>query len=261
LLSFFWRSDFGIIETCAFMSFTLRSFPIVGHRGAPYLAPPGNTLASLCRAIEAGAGMLEVDVRCTRDDVLILDHDSVHLLDGAEVALRDRSLSQWRLHGGDWGDTLTTLDEAFDLARQERVGLMLDFKEPGTENMLARAIRRHNFPREALLVAGAGEASRRILRGLDPRIPLSLTLDMDQGDLITPASLLALDTEAVTWHHRLLTPALVEVLHRRDILVYAWTVDLSEDVRRMRDVCKVDGLITNSPDQTANVPFAAPKSS
>lgn len=243
------------------MSFTLRSFPIVGHRGAPYLAPPGNTLASLCRAIEAGAGMLEVDVRCTRDDVLILDHDSVHLLDGAEVALRDRSLSQWRLHGGDWGDTLTTLDEAFDLARQERVGLMLDFKEPGTENMLARAIRRHNFPREALLVAGAGEASRRILRGLDPRIPLSLTLDMDQGDLITPASLLALDTEAVTWHHRLLTPALVEVLHRRDILVYAWTVDLSEDVRRMRDVCKVDGLITNSPDQTANVPFAAPKSS
>lgn len=243
------------------MSSTLRSYPIVGHRGAPYLAPPGNTLASLQRAVEAGAGMLEVDVRCTRDDVLILDHDSVHLLDGAEVALRDRSLSQWRLHGGDWGDTLTTLDEAFDLARQERVGLMLDFKEPGTENMLARAIRRHNFPREALLVAGAGEASRRILRGLDPRIPLSLTLDMDQGDLITPAFLLALDTEAVTWHHRLLTPVLVEVLHRRDILVYAWTVDLSEDVRRMRDVCKVDGLITNSPDQTANIPFAAPKAS
>ena len=243
------------------MSSTLRIFPIVGHRGAPYLVPPGNTLASLCRAIEAGAGMLEVDVRCTRDDVLILDHDSVHLLEGAEVALRDRSMSQWRLHGGDWGDTLTTLDEAFELARQERVGLMLDFKEPGTENMLARAIRRHNFPREALLVAGAGDASRRILRGLDPRIPLSLTLDMDQGDLITPAFLLALDTEAVTWHHRLLTPVLVEILHRRDILVYAWTVDLSEDVRRMRDVCKVDGLITNSPDQTANVPFAAPKPS
>ena len=130
---------------------------------------------------------------------------------------------------------------------------MLDFKEPGTENMLARAIRRHGFPRESLLVAGAGSASRRILRGLDPHIPLSLTLDMDQGDLITPAFLMSLDTEAITWHHRLLTPALVDILHRRDILVYAWTVDLSEDVRRMRDVCKVDGIITNSPDQAAKV--------
>ena len=243
------------------MTHKLRSFPIVGHRGAPYLAPPGNTLASLCRAVEAGAQMLEVDVRRTRDDVLILDHESVHLLDGVEVPLRDRSLSQWRLHGGDWGDTLTTLDEAFDLARQEGVGLMLDFKEPGTENMLARAIRRHGFPREMLLVAGATTPSRRILRGLDPHIPLSLTLDMDQSDVITPAFLLALDTEAVTWHHRLLTPALVDILHRRDILVYAWTVDLSEDVRRMRDVCKVDGLITNSPDQTARVPVSTENTS
>ena len=69
----------------------LRPFPIVGHRGAPFLVPPGNTVASLRRAVEAGAQMLEVDVRRTRDDVLILDHENVHLLDGEEVPLRDRS--------------------------------------------------------------------------------------------------------------------------------------------------------------------------
>ena len=54
---------------------------------------------------------------------------------------------------------------------------MLDFKEPGSEALLARAIRRSGFPLNSLLVAGASEASRRLLRGLDPRIPLSLTLD------------------------------------------------------------------------------------
>jgi len=230
------------------MASELRAFPIVGHRGAPFLEPPGNTLASLRRAVEAGAQMLEVDVRRTRDDALILDHENVHLLDGVEVPLRDRSFSQWRQHGGDWGHFLLTLEEALAFAMEAEVGLMLDFKEPGTEGMIARAIRKSRFPLSSLLVAGAGETSRRILRGLDPRIPLSLTLDMDEALLITSRLLLELDTEAVTWHYRLLTPQLVEILHRRDILVYAWTVDLTEDMRRMIEVCRVDGIITNSPD-------------
>jgi len=235
------------------MASELRAFSIIGHRGAPFLAPPGNTLESLRRAVEAGAQMLEVDVRRTRDDVLILDHENVHLLDGEEVPLRDRSFSQWRQHGGEWGATLATLDQALALAAEVGVGLMLDFKEPGTEVMVARAVRRAGFPLDALLVAGAPEISRRILRGLDPRIPLSLTLDLDEGGSITPALLLELDTEAVTWHHRLLTPQIVEILHRRDKLVYAWTVDLSEDIRRMLHVCGVDGVITNSPDLLKNI--------
>ncbi len=235
------------------MASALRSFPIVGHRGAPFLVPPGNTLASLRRAVQAGAQMLEVDVRRTRDDVLILDHESVHLLDGEDVPLWDRSFHQWRQHGGEWGEELTTLEDAFALATAAGVGLMLDFKEPGTESLIARAIRHSGFPLDALLVAGAGGASRRILRSLDPRIPLSLTLDIEQKHLITPALLLELDTEAVTWHYRLLSPELVDILHRRDKLVYAWTVDLSEDMRRMRQVCKVDGIISNSPDMLRKV--------
>ena len=243
------------------MASELRAFPIVGHRGAPFLEPPGNTLASLRRAVEAGAQMLEVDVRRTRDDVLILDHENVHLLDGVEVLLRDRSFSQWRQlknsalrrAWGDWGAALLTLEQVLVFALEAKVGLMLDFKEPGTEGMIARAVRKFGFPLSSLLVAGAGDASRRILRGLDPRIPLSLTLDMDDGPLITSRLLLELDTEAVTWHHRLLTPQLVEILHRRDILVYAWTVDLTEDMRRMIEICRVDGIITNSPDMLKSI--------
>ncbi|MGI4791667.1 MAG: glycerophosphodiester phosphodiesterase [Janthinobacterium lividum] len=235
------------------MASALRTFPIVGHRGAPYLEPPGNTLASLRRAVEAGAQMLEVDVRHTRDDVLVLDHENVHLLDGEEVPLRDRSLSQWRQHGGEWGSALMTLEEVLSMAMEADIGLMLDFKEPGTEGAIARAIRKSKFPLSSLLVAGAGESSRRILRGLDPRIPLSLTLGMEDDALITPRLLLDIDTEAVTWHHRLLTPQRVDILHRRDILVYAWTVDLSEDIRRMHHVCHVDGIVTNSPDMAKQI--------
>lgn len=235
------------------MATEIRPFPIVAHRGAPFLVPPGNTLASLQKAIEVGAEMLEVDVRSTRDDVLILDHENVHLIDGEEVPLRDRSFAHWRQHGGDWGASLMTLEDCIALAQEEGVGLMLDFKELGTEAIMARIIRRSGFPLDSLLVAGANEVSRRILRSLDRRIPLSMTLDIEQVALITPKLLLEVDTEAVTWHHHLLTPQIVEVLHRREMLVYAWTVDLTEDMRRMRNVCQVDGIITNSPDMLKKV--------
>ena len=188
------------------MASELRPYSHLAHRGAPFLVPPGNTLASLSRAVEVGAEMLEVDVRRTRDDVLVLDHENVHLIDGVEVPLRDRSFAHWQRHGGEWGEALTTLEDVIALAREAGVGLMLDFKEPGTESLLARAIRRSGFPLETLLVAGANDTSRRILRGLDPRIPLSLTLDMEESARITSKLLVELDTEAVTWHHHLLTP-------------------------------------------------------
>ncbi len=231
----------------------LRAFSIVGQRGAPLLEPPGNTRTSLLRAISVGAQMLEVDVRRTRDDVLVLDQENVHLLDGEEVPLRERTLAQWRQNGGEWGQSLLTLDSVLTLAGEAGVGLMLDFKEPGTEGLLARTLRKSRFPLPSLLVCGAGETSRRILRGLDPRIPLSHSLNLEDAAQVTPRLLLELDTEAVTWHHRLLTPERVKILHSRDVLVYATNTELTEDMRRMHHVCQVDGIVTSSPDMLKQI--------
>jgi glycerophosphoryl diester phosphodiesterase len=217
------------------------------------LVPPGNTLASLRKAIEVGAQMLEVDVRRTKDDVLVLDHDAVRYFDGEETPIRARTFAEWQAHTAETDAPMMTLDDAFYLAGQARVGLMLDFKEPGTEALLARAIRQSGFPMQALLVPGADETSRKILRGLDPRIPLSLSLDIGDRSRINAKFVADIDTDAVTWHHRLITPQLVNVLRARGILVYAWTVNLSEDIRRVRHECKVDGLISDSPDLVKSI--------
>ncbi len=230
------------------MASRIRPFPIVGHRGAPQLAPPGNTLSSLRRAIEVGAQMLEVDVRETKDRVLVLDHEAVRLVGGREVPIRERTYAQWREEAADTNAPLSTLEEAFQLTSQTGVGLMIDFKEPGTEALLARAIRRSKFPLADLLVAGANDTSRGILRSLDPNIPLSLTLESPDALRLNADLLATLNTDAVTWHHKLITPAVVKALHKRDILVYGWTVNLAEEMRRLRDDCGVDGIITDAPD-------------
>jgi glycerophosphoryl diester phosphodiesterase len=230
------------------MSSAVTSFRNVGYRGAPALVPPGGTAASLRRAIEVGANMLMVDVRRTRDDILVIDRDAVRMIDDREVPLRERAYAEWQRRTAETDAPVTRLDEAFSIAIGGRAGLILDLRESGTEALVARAIRQSGFPLDGLLVATSDETQRTIMRGLDPRIPLAHTLKAEDAPKVNAKLLSELDTKAVTWHYRLITPAIVKILHAREIQVYAWPVDLSEDMRRMRDTCGVDGIITNFPD-------------
>lgn len=55
---------------------TYKTRPIVvGHRGAMLFAPE-NTIASIEKAIEMGADMIEMDIRQTKDGYLVLMHDA-----------------------------------------------------------------------------------------------------------------------------------------------------------------------------------------
>ena len=48
---------------------------IIGHRGAAGLAPE-NTIDAMAAGVAAGADMLELDVRLTRDGVPVIAHDN-----------------------------------------------------------------------------------------------------------------------------------------------------------------------------------------
>src|SRR5262249_48076313 len=50
-------------------------FYIIGHRGAPLVAPE-NTIAAFAKAVELGANAIETDVCITQDDCFILWHDA-----------------------------------------------------------------------------------------------------------------------------------------------------------------------------------------
>ena len=98
--------------------------------------------------------MVEVDVRMTQDNVLVVDHEAVRYYNGLETPLRERTYRQWKELPSDIDAPLTTLEEVFAFVRQCNVGLMLDFKEPGTEAPLARAVRRSGLPMETVPISG-----------------------------------------------------------------------------------------------------------
>jgi len=117
---------------------------VIVHRGASAFAPE-NSLAAYAAAMDYGADGCEVDVRRTRDGVLVLFHDDMldhltcgfgavsQLTYGELVALRPQRQSSRALYGG-----APTFAALLELARQRAMLLHLDVKEPGLEDDIAR---------------------------------------------------------------------------------------------------------------------------
>lgn len=227
----------------------------VGHRGAPREFP-ANTMRGFARAVELGCDMVECDIRRAACGTLVLAHDPhVTAAGGARVAIADHRadvLGALDLGAGEGVPALLALTEW----AAGRCAVMADMKceGDGVEEAVAQALR--PLARSAKLVPGAGEASRRRFRALDPDLPLSLSLDGLSPHSMTDAGfqrhLETAGTEAVTWQYPLLTPERIAALHAHGFQVFAWTVDDPQVMQRLADA-GVDGIISNRPDLLAKV--------
>lgn len=104
---------------------------VIAHRGAPYTTrTPENTLAAFRAAIDGGAGALELDVRATADDELVVLHDETvdRTTDGRGIVAQLTLDEVQALDAGD-GEHVPTLIEVLDLARDADVPLFVELKD------------------------------------------------------------------------------------------------------------------------------------
>lgn len=132
---------------------------IIGHRGS--LADrPENTLASYRRGIEAGATAVEMDVRTTRDGVLISMHDAdVKRTTNGKGLVSDLTFAEIRrLDAGSWfdakfkGEQVPTLREVLELCK-DKIDLVLDLVESGDSypDRVAAEVRQYGSPQRIIL--------------------------------------------------------------------------------------------------------------
>lgn len=122
-----------------------RQGPVVMvHRGASAFAPE-NTLQAFASAMDFGADGVEVDVRRTRDGVLVLFHDDTlercfHAIGSVrEFTARELlALKPRTAFGRAAGAAPASFVQLLDLARQRAMLLHLDLKEPGLADDVAR---------------------------------------------------------------------------------------------------------------------------
>ena len=120
---------------------------VIGHRGASAYAPE-NTLASFRKAIEMRADWFELDCTLTKDNAVIVTHDTdLERTTGVKGVAWERTLDEIKaLDAGSWfgpdyaGERIPTLGEALELARG-RIGVYIEIKNSDDDrNLLAQLL-------------------------------------------------------------------------------------------------------------------------
>lgn len=229
---------------------------LIAHRGGA-LESPENTMAAFRHAIEVGMRFVELAVQMTRDAELVVIHDET--LDRTTTgagAVRDYTLEELRRFDAGvkfgpqfTGEVVPTLREVLDLCVENGVGVVIELKapelNPGLEEKVAALVGEMWLKGAENLwcISFHHEAIRR-MRALDAAVPLGYlylptTENFAQAD----------DTvQAVCPYFGLCLqhPEQVEKAHELGKIVFVYTVNDVEDMRRLAEV-GVDGMVSDLP--------------
>jgi glycerophosphoryl diester phosphodiesterase len=216
---------------------------------------PENSLAGIAAAIEAGADGVEIDVRATRDGVPVLMHDaSLARTTGDARAVAEVTREQLRtLRVADpFGDAgpqpVPTLAEALEAA--SAILLVIEVKQPGIEDAVARAVRdAHAFER-CRVWSFDPEVCAAYARAL-PGVPVSLLAGSDADAPTALARALELHLAGVSLEHTLVDERIVRNAHAAGLEVACWTVNDPAEARRLR-AAGVDAICTDHPARLAS---------
>ncbi|MSO59030.1 MAG: glycerophosphodiester phosphodiesterase [Ilumatobacteraceae bacterium] len=218
---------------------------VIAHRGASH-AEPENTLTAFAKAVDMGADAVELDVRLSRDGVMVVHHDA-RLKDGRVIVQTDaRELPLY----------IPALEQALDACSGLWVNIEIknDPNEPDFDpgEILAAQVAdmlRGRAEYDRWLISCFRRETVDAMHALLPDVGTAwLTTGVRDADIASVAAGLR-DSGHLALHPwvNLLTEHVIEVCHENGLEVNTWTCD---DPARMQQIISwgVDGICTNVPE-------------
>lgn len=205
----------------------------LGHRGARIRGISENTIPAFDFALQQGCDGFEFDVRCTRDNRLIICHDPEFL---------GKKLSHSNFT--DLPGSPPNLEEV--LARYSGTAFLdIELKVVGMQRAVVAALREHPPQRGYVVSSFLPEALFEI-RDQDGNIPLGFICDKRSELARWPT----LPVEYVIPHYKLLSRAIIDELHAAGKKVFTWTVNDAQDMKRFAE-WGADAIISDDPQVLA----------
>lgn len=212
---------------------------IIAHRGASFYEPE-NTIRAIKRAIEMKADFVEVDVRRSKDKELVIMHDAeISRTTNGNGLVKHKTLKELKKFDAGQGEEIPTLDEVVMFVKN-RVGLVIEIKEAGTEKEIVKNIAENNL-NDVILTSFYHETIKNVSK---------LNSDLDTGIIFVgqPVNVhkLAFDANAsiIFPSYRYMNEEMVKKAKEHGITVYPWAIDdfsIFEKFAKMG----VDGVVTN----------------
>jgi len=234
---------------------------VIAHRGASAYTPE-NTLAAFELAIELGTDALELDLRQTKDSVLVVLHDAdVDRTTSGSGNVQNFTFDELQqLDAGSWYDErfshekIPSLQEVIDLLDDTTL-IIIELKEgnetyPGIEENVVSIVKQNEIESQTILKSFDPNVLER-LRVIEPDIPLLyvytlripwLGMIVDRG--VTFDSVYDLDVEYLQPHRFFLSQSFVEDAQSKGFKIISWGVNSTEAINESIEF-GVDGIETD----------------
>lgn len=219
-----------------------KSFYIIAHRGASAYMPE-NTVASFRKAIELNADLIELDVRRTLDNRLVVIHDSkIDRTTNGSGYVCEKTLDELRQYDAGDGEQIPTLEEVLELAN-DGTGFVIELKEERTEDQVIDITKQFGIAERVFLVSFKSKVIKYI-KTAEPSVRSAL-ISLHPFRVVEKG--LKCGADAIGLSKYFINERLVQSTHNNDMLIFAWTVDSPARARKLREM-NVDGIVTNKPD-------------
>jgi len=241
IVSLLAKKDAGMIEI---EKMNTGEILVYGHRGAGFSAPE-NTMASFQMAYAMDVDMIELDVRLTQDDELVVMHDhQVSRTTNGTGSLAEMTLSEVKqLDAGSWfngafaGEPVPTLMEVLTWAKG-KIELLIEIKgspqpQNGIEEAVISAIRTAGME-DSVLVKSFFHRSIQRTRQIDPQIPTGI---LYASALVDPvAAACSAGADSLRNLVKYWTREAVHAAHEAGLQTSAWKVNDLEALENVLDL-------------------------
>jgi len=214
----------------------------IGHRGARAYEPE-NTLSSFRLAIELGVDAVELDVRKTVDNELVVIHNAdVNKTTDGSGAVNELTLEEIQRFVTEKGEHVPTLEEVLD-AVAKRVKVLVELKETGTEEQVISLIRKKQLTENVIIISFHEDALRKV-RELSDDVETGLIYVRHKNPIQTALDLKA---EYLLPLYRFTHSSNVKKAHQAGLKVIVWSINNKEEVEEYKKK-GVDGIASDRPD-------------
>ncbi len=210
----------------------------IGHRGAAEIAE--NTVPSFRKALEQGANGIELDVRKTADDKLVVVHPSV-------VEHRSVQTSTYEEIRRLPDDLEVPLLKDVLKKFGKKIFLDIEFKTPGFEKEAVELIQKYGNPANTMISAFDTDTLNKVYE-LSPDLQLGYIYNRTQDE----ESRHNAPIDYVIPQFKLASREIISEVHDEELKVMAWTVNDEPEMKRLLTL-GVDGIITDYPAILAKV--------
>jgi len=250
-----------LIITCSFIVRAIKNNPfeklgivsapkITAHRGASITAPE-NTMSAFTNAIDDVADYIELDVKETKDGVVIVIHDaSLKRTTGVNKNVWEVDYDYIKtLDAGSWfseeyaGEPIPTLEEVI-IATKGKIKLNIEIKPTGHDQKLEESvvelIEKYDLVDECVVSSMKYSVIKKV-KNLNPKIKTGYIMKSAYGRFYEMKY-----ADFFSVNYSFVTKSIVDKVHNNGKEIHVWTVNGTNNMKELAKM-NVDNIITDSP--------------